>query len=386
MNQKFLIIKKSRLKAIHNKHCWIFSGSILDTNAQKGDIVQVLDPDKNLLAYAFFTDDPSIKAKIFHFSDSEISPLSENFWSKKLSQALSLRKTLNIQSNAFRLIFAEADCMPGLIADVYDDTLVLLTYHIGIDKIFSPLIQAFNSLGFKNIYLKKIPHDSNLSIGWITGKSVVPVKIYEYNVNFLVDFINGQKTGFYLDQRENRFLLQKYAPGKNVLNLCSYTGGFSLHALAAGANIVHSVDLSETALNTLNQNITLNNFDSNKHQAFQQDCFNFLDSAQKNFYDIIILDPPAFAKSQSSVPNAVKGYRRLNLKALKIIRPGGLIFTFSCSQRITPDLFRKIIFEASAQSGRNIQIIHTLSHATDHPINIFHPETEYLKGLVLAVF
>ncbi len=384
MDYPKIYIKKNKEKALKNRHSWIFSGAIATkSKMNEGDIVEIRKSNGQLAAYAFFVNGQSIVAKIFEHTDKPLI-LDKNYWKNKIFKAAQLRKLLK-NTTAFRLIFAEGDFFPGLIIDVYNQIAVVQTYHLGIDKIFSYITEALDELGYKHIFVKKTPEKSQITPGWHTEPYNEQIIIIENGLKFYVDIEQGQKTGFYIDQRDNRKLIEYYAKDRTVLNLFSYTGGFSLYALRAGAKSVDSVDVSEKALELAQKNVELNGLDTSKHAVHAQNCFDFLDNMPANYYDLIVIDPPAFAKSQNTVPNAAKGYKELNLKAFRKIKSGGIIFTFSCSQRIVPELFRKIIFEAAADSGRKIRILHQLKQSIDHPINIYHPESEYLKGLVLYV-
>ena len=384
MNLPRIYLKPGKEKAVYNRHLWLFSGAIdREDPMEEGGIVQIHTSDGKLIGYGFYVNGPSIKVKIFEHTHSTVDVLSHGYWKEKINKAYLLRTNLLQITNGYRLIYAEGDFFPGLIIDVYDYIAVVQTYHRGIDKIFEYILKALHELGFEHIYVKKVANGSQIQTGWVTEKASSQVVIQEYGIKFLIDIEQGQKTGFYLDQRDNRRLIERYSQDKNVLNLFSYTGGFSLYALRAGARLVHSVDQSAPAIELAQKNVELNGFDSSRHETFAQDCFDFMDQSPDSFYDLIVVDPPAFAKSKQSIPNAVRGYIEINKRVMRKIKPGGIIFTFSCSQRIEPQLFRKTIFSAAAEVGRNIRIIHQLSQGIDHPINIFHPETEYLKGLVL---
>ncbi len=386
MNLPRIYIKAEKQKALYNRHLWLFSGAIdRQDPAQNGDIVQIHLANGKLIGYGFFVDGPSIKVKIFEHTQSAIDVLSYDYWRKKIFSAYSLRKNLLEITNGFRLVYAEGDFLPGIIIDVYDKITVIQTYHRGIDRIFDHITKALTELGFEYLYVKKVAQGSQLPLGWVDKEADTQTIIHEYDIKFLIDIEQGQKTGFYLDQRDNRRLIERYSTDKNVLNLFSYTGGFSLYALRGGARLVHSVDQSASALDLAQKNVEINGFDSSQHEIFAQDCFEFMDQSPDNLYDLIVVDPPAFAKSKQSIPNAVRGYKEINKRVMRKIKQGGIIFTFSCSQRIEPQLFRKTIFSSAADVGRNIRIIHQLSQDIDHPVNIFHPETEYLKGLVLFV-
>lgn len=385
---KKVILAKGRDKSIINKHPWIFSGGIAQMpNAENGSIVQVCDYQKKPLALGFFSIKSQISVRLFEFN--KLESLDENYWFEKVKNAFNLRKELMPkETNCYRLLHAEGDFLPGIIADVYGEVLVLQVLIKGIERILPTLISAFNQLGFENIYLKNKELSNNieginLENKWLSGNAITNPKVFEHGVQFSIDVINGQKTGFFLDQRPNRLLLGNLSTGKKVLNTFSYTGGFSMYALAHGAKEVISVDVSKEAINQANQHAEALGF-SEQHIGVAADCFDYIKNCNDDF-DIIVLDPPAFAKHKNAVNNAARGYKELNLQALRKVKSGGLIFTFSCSQHIGPDLFRKIVFGAAADSGRNVRILSLLSQGQDHPINIYHPEGEYLKGLILQV-
>jgi len=314
------------------------------------------------------------------------------YWQQKLEKALALRQSqvISPETNVYRLIHAEGDFLPGLIIDVYDKVAVAQILIKGIEKRKAFLQQALYALGFQNVFVKAkssshVLEDIEAQSGWLNGEVESPVEVLENNLRFEVDFIEGQKTGFFIDQRVNRELLRTFSEGKKVLNTFSYTGGFSVYALQGGATEVHSVDISADALQICDRNVELNFPGANNHKSVVADCFNFLKDMPENEYDIIVLDPPAFAKHARAVDNASRGYKQINLQAFRRIKPGGLVFTFSCSGNISKDLFQKIVFGAAADAYRNVRIIHQLHQPADHPINIYHPEGEYLKGLVLWV-
>jgi len=386
-----LEIKSGREKSLLNKHPWIFSGAVQKLpKAENGDIIEIRDKKQSLYGYGFYSPQSQIICRIFTFTQ-EGQVIDQKYWLSKIENAYQLRKThvINPQTNAFRLIHAEGDFLPGVIADVYGKVVVLQLLIKGAEKIYQDLVAGFKALGFEHIYLKTKDNshfleDLKLDKAWLTEEFEENIIISENSLRFPIDVVKGQKTGFFIDQRDNRLLLKGYAKGKSVLNTFSYTGGFSVYALAGGATEVHSVDISKDAILICDETIELNFPNEQRHQSFAEDCFDFL-KKRENQYDIVILDPPAFAKNKKSVPNASRGYISLNELGLKRVKPGGLLFTFSCSGNIDRDLFRKIIFTAAAQTGRNIRIIHQLSQPIDHPVNIYHPEGEYLKGLVLYV-
>jgi len=386
-------LKKGKDRVIHNRHPWIYSGAIAQMpELEKGEIVEILNNDNQLVAYAFYAPGNQITARVFDFTNETKNIESAEYWQERIYAAYELRKKYIIseQTNSYRLLHAEGDFFPGLIADVYKDVVVLQFLIKGTERLKDWIIQALTNLGFKYIYAKsknasQVLEQMNIPKGWLSEKGPEKVEILENGAKFIVDFQRGQKTGFFLDQRDARKLVGHYSKGKNVLNTFSYSGGFSIYALLAGAKLVHSVDSSESAINLAEKNVLLNGFSAPQHQGFTQDVFSYLKSIEDNFYDLIVLDPPAFAKTARAVNNATRGYKELNLKAMKKIKKGGILFTFSCSQKINRDLFRKIIFGAAADARRNVRILHQTTQAPDHPINIYHPENEYLKGLVLYV-
>lgn len=388
-----IILKPGKEQSLLRFHPWVFSGAIHSVSGEieEGDIVEVLDHNKNFLAIGH-SQIGSIAVRIFSFSP--VVP-DENFWVEKISKALEVRKKAglfnNPDTNAYRLIYAEGDGMPGLIVDIYNQTAVMQIHTVGMYLLKEVLANALKKVLGSNltaVYNKSegtIPFkaDINAENGFLFGKSDDKTAL-ESGLRFNVDYEKGQKTGFFVDQRENRALLERYSKDKKVLNLFCYTGGFSFYALRGGASVVHSVDSSERAIELTNRNIALNFPEETRHQSFAEDAFKFLNQPKED-YDLIILDPPAFAKHLNVVPNALQGYRKLNTRAIEKIKPGGIIFTFSCSQVISRDAFRKAVFSAAAKAGRNVRILHQMEQPADHPVNIYHPESEYLKGLVLFV-
>lgn len=391
MNYKKLVLKSGRERSLIHRHPWVFSGAFKTLpEAENGDIIELRTNHNELLGYGFFAPNSQIICRVFEFTDTYVK-IDAHYWFKKMQNAFSLRKRLlNFEStNCFRLLHAEGDFMPGIIVDVYDKVAVVQLLVKGTERISDQLFSGLNQLGFEYIYLKtkqstQLLEQIEQGSKWVAEAHPMPIKVLENGVPFLVDVESGQKTGFFLDQRENRRILGEWSRGRKVLNTFSYSGGFSLYALQAGARLVHSVDSSKDAIALCNANVNLLT-EKDKHESFTQDCFDFLLASETGFYDIIILDPPAFAKNAKAVPNASRGYKNLNALGFQKIRPGGLIFTFSCSQHIDKDLFRKIVFSAAAESKRNVRIIQQLSQPQDHPINIYHPEGEYLKGLLLEV-
>ncbi|KXX72567.1 class I SAM-dependent rRNA methyltransferase [Flammeovirga sp. SJP92] len=390
-----IYIKKNKLKALENRHPWVYSGAVakMPEGLNDGDIVEIVHSNDKRLGYGFYAPGNQIVCRIFEYTRKEIDPTSQEYWSDKIAKAYALRKAhvITDETNCYRLIHGEGDFFPGLIADVYDDLISLQILIKGVDRIAPMIIKAFQALGFERIYNKSKEISKRLENvetpkGWLTEKQGSPkVEVLENGVKFWVDVETGQKTGFFLDQRDARALVGQYSKGAKVLNTFSYSGGFSMYALKAGATLVHSVDASQGAIDLCDENAVLNGFDNGEHQGFCADVFEHLTKMERDDYDVVILDPPAFAKSAKAVTAAARGYKQLNLKALRKIKPGGIIFTFSCSQKIDKELFRKIVFQAAAEAHRNVRILHQTTQPNCHPINIFYPENEYLKGLVLYV-
>lgn len=391
MEYKELILKPKKERALIHRHPWIFSGAVAKLpQAENGEIVTVISHEGKRLGYGFFSPLSQIVCRVFDF-DREAAVFNASYWKNKIERALVMRRQFisSDQTDCYRLLHAEGDYFPGIIADAYGESLVVQLLIKGTERLLPELKEAFISLGFKHIYLKtkqssQILENINEELTWLTDPIELPVVIKENNVKLLVDFEKGQKTGFFLDQRENRQLAGTLSKGKNVLNTFCYTGGFSVYALAGGAKTVHSVDSSKDAIAMCNENVKLNEAED-RHVSYVADCFEFLKQAEKDFYDLIILDPPAFAKSARKVENAARGYKELNMLGIKRIKPGGVIMTFSCSQNVDKLLFQKIVFGAAADVGRNVRILQQLGQPLDHPINIYHPEGEYLKGLLLYV-
>lgn len=388
-----IILKPGKEQSLKRFHPWVFSGAIknITGNVDEGDLVEVTDVRGNFLGLGHYQIG-SIAVRIVSFSQVDIDA---SFWEKKIEQAWILRKVAglagNPQTNAFRLVHGEGDGMPGLIIDMYDGTAVMQMHTVSMYRLREILVEALRKVLGDNlhaIYNKSegtLPFKADLepTNGFIWGKSTSHIAL-ENGMKFNVDWEKGQKTGFFVDQRENRALVEKYSADRSVLNMFCYTGGFSFYAMRGGASLVHSVDSSERAIELTRSNVELNYPDDNRHEAYAMDAFKFLNSAE-NKYDLMILDPPAFAKHLNVVKNALQGYKRLNAKAIEQIRPGGLLFTFSCSQVVSRDAFRTAVFSAAARSERNVRILHQLEQPADHPVSIYHPEGEYLKGLVLYV-
>ena len=389
---KQIQLKRGKEESLLRFHPWIFSGAIqhIDNGVEEGDIVRVVNSLGEFIAIGHYQQG-SISVRVLTFNDVEID---DNFWFSRLSSALRMRQTLGLTANSdtnndtYRLIHGEGDLLPGLIIDIYGKTAVMQAHSIGIHKhrkeIANQLVKVMGDT-INSVYYKSettLPF-MELDNGFLYGKSDENIGI-ENGLKFYVDWLKGQKTGFFVDQRDNRKLLEYYANGRRVLNMFCYTGGFSVYALRGNAQVVHSVDSSAKAIDLTKANAELNFPGDERHQAFCEDAFKYLDAAGSD-YDLIILDPPAFAKHRAALHNALKGYTRLNAKAFEKIMPGGILFTFSCSQVVTKDHFRNAVFTAAAQAKRKVRILHQLHQPADHPINIYHPEGEYLKGLVLYV-
>lgn len=407
MIQAFL--KKGKEDSLNRFHPWIFSGAIhhFSEQPEEGQLVKVFSSvpkeNGNGLDYKFLAighfQIGSIMIRILSFHEEEIDV---DFYRKRLKAALDVRKASGLFShvsdhdpllnNTFRLVHGEGDHLPGLVIDVYGNTAVMQAHSVGMHADRMMVAEALTDVmgdTIQNVYYKSettLPYKADLGQenGFLVGGGKDDIAV-EYGLKFHVDWLKGQKTGFFIDQRENRRLLELFAKGRNVLNMFCYTGGFSFYAMRGGASLVHSVDSSQKAIDITNQNVQLNFPDDSRHKAFAMDAFKFLDDTEKGKYDLIILDPPAFAKHKDAVKNAMKGYTRLNQKAMEKLMPGGVIFTFSCSQAISKDAFRTAVFTAAAHAKRKVRILHQLHQPADHPINIYHPEGEYLKGLVLYV-
>lgn len=390
-----IILRPRKEESLKRFHPWVFSGAIAKTGQgiQEGDIVRVFSASGEFLGVGHYQVG-SISVRILSFTDETIN---EDFYARRISSAYRMRMKIGLLhagNNTFRLIHGEGDHLPGLIIDMYGKTAVVQAHSVGMDgdkeKIVDALQRVLGKDNLENIFYKSegtlpfkagIEADNDYLLG---GQNVDPVAL-ENGLRFNIDWLRGQKTGFFIDQRENRRLLEKYAAGKDVLNMFCYTGGFSVYALRGGARSVHSVDSSAKAVSLTDENIRLNFGEEPRHTSFSEDAFKFLKASTANAYDLIVLDPPAFAKHRGAISNALQGYKRLNLAALEKIKQEGILFTFSCSQAINKEQFRLAVFSAAAISGRKVSILHQLTQPADHPINIYHPEGEYLKGLVLSV-
>ena len=391
--EKAVILKRGKEESLQRFHPWIFSGAIqrIEGKPEEGDVVTVYTNDHKFIARGH-VQVGSIAVRVLTFNDE---PVDQAFWNRRIATAYDLRERTGISSrednNTYRLVHGEGDNLPGLIVDIYGDTAVMQAHSVGMHVSRMEIAKAMQEvLGnkLKNIYYKSdttLPYkaDINKDNGYILGGNAGNIST-EYGLKFHIDWLRGQKTGFFVDQRENRSLLEKYAKGRKLLNMFCYTGGFSIYALRGGAEIVHSVDSSSKAIDLTNANVEINFPGDTRHTAYAEDAFDFLDRMGNN-YNLIILDPPAFAKHRDSLRNALIGYRRLNAKAIEKIQPGGILFTFSCSQVVSKENFRTAVFTAAAMAKRNVRILHQLTQPADHPVSIYHPEGEYLKGLVLYV-
>ncbi|WP_018109123.1 class I SAM-dependent rRNA methyltransferase [Bacteroides propionicifaciens] len=388
-----VFLKPKKEQSLQRFHPWIFSGAIakIDGKPDEGDLVDVYTASNEFIAKGHYQIG-SIAIRVLSFDDE---PIDDNFWLTRIKAAYELRKTIGLAdnpvNNTFRLIHGEGDFLPGLIVDVYGETAVLQAHSVGMhfmrNILAESILKATDGV-VKNVYYKSettLPFKAELdpTDGFLLGGDENNVAV-ENGLKFHVDWLKGQKTGFFIDQRDNRALLEKYAAGHAVLNMFCYTGGFSFYAMRGGAELVHSVDSSAKAIDLTNENIALNFGQDPRHEAFSEDAFRYLDRMGSE-YDLIVLDPPAFAKHRSALRNALQGYRKINAKAFEKIRPGGIVFTFSCSQVVSKDDFRTMIFSAAAISKRKVRVLHQLTQPADHPVSVYHPEGEYLKGLVLYV-
>lgn len=391
---KSILLKRGKEESLKRFHPWIFSGAIarIDDGIQDGDLVNVFTHDHQFIAVGHYQRG-SITVRVLSF---EPEVIDNEFFVKRLTSAFNMRMAIGVanrlNNNTYRLVHGEGDNLPGLVIDCYDTTAVMQAHSIGMHMMRHEIAKALlqvEGLNITSVYYKSentlsyrdnLEQEDEFLIGYSSNNIAL-----ENGLKFHIDWLKGQKTGFFVDQRDNRALLEQYAKGKNVLNMFCYTGGFSVYAMRGGANLVHSVDSSSAkAIELTNENVEMNFPGDTRHEAFCEDAFKYLDEHDDK-YDLIILDPPAFAKHRSALHNALKGYTRLNLKGFQRIKRGGILFTFSCSQAVNKDQFRSAVFTAAAQAKRKVRILHQLHQPADHPINIYHPEGEYLKGLVLYV-
>lgn len=394
-NYPVLRLKRGKEESLDRFHPWVFSGALADgtipESLEEGDVVAVQTSDGRAIGVGHFQIG-SIAVRILDFG---LTDISADFYRSRLEQALVLRKSLQLarpDNDAYRLVHGEGDFLPGLVVDVYGPTAVLQAHSPGMHyarQTIAEQIASLPGLGVRNVYYKSettLPYKAHLDPQntYLVGGFETSVAS-ENSLKFNIDWLRGQKTGFFLDQRDNRSLLRHYSRGRRVLNMFCYTGGFSVYALSGGAVAVDSVDSSEKAITLTDANVALNFGECPRHRSFARDAFKFLDDMAVDAYDLIVLDPPAFAKHRSALRNALRGYQKLNAKAFEKIAPGGILFTFSCSQAVSREQFRLAVFSAAAQSRRRVRILHQLTQPADHPVNIYHPEGEYLKGLVLYV-
>ncbi|MDE6629730.1 MAG: class I SAM-dependent rRNA methyltransferase [Muribaculaceae bacterium] len=392
---KELRLKRGKEESLDRFHPWVFSGALADSmppsGVEEGDVVKVTASDGRLIGVGHFQIG-SIAVRMLDFGDT---PVDDAFFASRLTDALRMRQALGLarpDNNAYRLVHGEGDFLPGLVVDVYGPTAVVQAHSPGMHFVRMQVAEALvglPGLGVRNVYYKSdttLPFKAHLDPqnAYLIGEAETSVAT-ENSLQFNIDWLRGQKTGFFLDQRDNRALLQHYSCGRRVLNMFCYTGGFSVYALRGEASLVHSVDSSEKAITLTDANVRLNFGEEPRHRSYAEDAFKFLDAMEADAYDLIVLDPPAFAKHRTALRNALRGYQRLNAKAFRKIAPGGILFTFSCSQAVSREQFRLAVFSAAAESRRRIRILHQLTQPADHPVNIYHPEGEYLKGLVLYV-
>ena len=389
-----IYLKRGKEESLQRFHPWIFSGAIhhIESQEDEGALVRVLSSEGEYLATGHWQIG-SIAVRVLTFDDESIDA---TFWTRRLQVALEVRRAIGVAgtptNDTYRLVHGEGDNLPGLVIDIYGQTAVVQAHSVGMHYCRHEIAEALKSVmgdALANIFYKSettLPFKAELGQenGFLLGGSPDDVAM-ENGLKFHIDWLRGQKTGFFVDQRDNRSLLEHYSNGRDVLNMFCYTGGFSVYALRGGAHLVHSVDSSAKAVELVNANVALNFPGDARHEAFAEDAFRYLQQMDEGAYDLIILDPPAFAKHKDALRNALKGYTRLNARAFEKIREGGILFTFSCSQAVSKDQFRTAVFTAAAMSGRRVRILHQLHQPADHPINIYHPEGEYLKGLVLHV-
>ena len=390
---KNVILRRGKEESLKRFHPWIFSGAVmnLEGNPEEGDVVTVLDSQHNFLCQGHWQVG-SIAVRVLTF---EQEPIDDAFWQKRLGEALGVRQAIGLADSeagdTYRLVHGEGDLLPGLVIDVYGKTAVMQAHSVGMHVSREQIAVALKLVmgeRLDSIYYKS---ETTLPIkaaidgvnGFLLGESHTDVAV-ENGLRFHIDWLKGQKTGFFVDQRENRSLLERYSHGRSVLNMFCYTGGFSVYALRGGAKLVHSVDSSSKAVELVRANVELNFPAEPRHEAFAEDAFRFLDDMTVP-YDLVVLDPPAFAKHRDAVKNALRGYTKLNARAMEKIAPGGILFTFSCSQAVSKEQFRTAVFTAATLAHRQVRILHQLHQPADHPVSIYHPEGEYLKGLVLYV-
>ena len=390
---KNVILRRGKEESLKRFHPWIFSGAVmnLEGNPEEGDVVTVLDSQHNFLCQGHWQVG-SIAVRVLTF---EQEPIDDAFWQKRLGEALGVRQAIGLADSevgdTYRLVHGEGDLLPGLVIDVYGKTAVMQAHSVGMHVSREQIAVALklvmgerlDSIYYKSETTLPIKAAIDGGNGFLLGESHTDVAV-ENGLRFHIDWLKGQKTGFFVDQRENRSLLERYSHGRSVLNMFCYTGGFSVYALRGGAKLVHSVDSSSKAVELVRANVELNFPAEPRHEAFAEDAFRFLDDMTVP-YDLVVLDPPAFAKHRDAVKNALRGYTKINARAMEKIAPGGILFTFSCSQAVSKEQFRTAVFTAATLAHRQVRILHQLHQPADHPVSIYHPEGEYLKGLVLYV-
>ncbi len=393
MNYPVITLRRGKEESLRRFHPWVFSGAIASApeNLEEGDIVEVRSSDGTPLGVGHY----QIGSIAVRMLSDEIIEINREYYFNRLNNALRLRKALGLlrdDNNAFRLVHGEGDFLPGLIVDVYGQTAVVQAHSVGMHyarDIIAECLVSLPGASLRNVYYKSettLPYKASLDPqnDYIIGSYDTDITV-ENGLKFRVDWLKGQKTGFFVDQRDNRSLLRHFARGRRVLNMFCYTGGFSVYALSGGATLVHSVDSSAKAVSLTRDNVRLNFGDDAPHEAFAEDAFKYLAEMKDGAYDLVVLDPPAFAKHRGAIKNALRGYQKLNARAMEKMPEGSILFTFSCSQAVSKEQFRLAVFSAAAQVGRRVRILHQLTQPADHPINIYHPEGEYLKGLILYI-
>lgn len=393
MNYPVITLRRGKEESLRRFHPWVFSGAIASApeNLEEGDIVEVRSSDGTPLGVGHY----QIGSIAVRMLSDEIIEINREYYFNRLNNALRLRKALGLLrdgNNAFRLVHGEGDFLPGLIVDVYGQTAVVQAHSVGMHyarDIIAECLVSLPAASLRNVYYKSettLPYKASLDPqnDYIIGSYDTDIAV-ENGLKFRVDWLKGQKTGFFVDQRDNRSLLRHFARGRRVLNMFCYTGGFSVYALSGGATLVHSVDSSAKAVSLTRDNVRLNFGDDAPHEAVAEDAFKYLAEMEDGAYDLVVLDPPAFAKHRGAIKNALRGYQKLNARAMEKMPEGSILFTFSCSQAVSKEQFRLAVFSAAAQVGRRVRILHQLTQPADHPINIYHPEGEYLKGLILYI-
>lgn len=393
-----IYLRKGREESLRRFHPWVFSGAIgqIAGNPAEGEVVEVYSAEGDFLGAGHYQIG-SIAVRILSFNDS---PINQEYWNESIAAALEVRKAVGLAdsetTNCYRLVHGEGDNLPGLIIDFYDGVCVMQAHSVGMFRAKLQICEALKAAygsSLKAVYDKSsgtAPFKAGLDLvdGYIykaEGFSDNEQTVLENGHKFIVNWTEGQKTGFFLDQRENRNLVGRYAKGRNVLNLFCYTGGFSIYALASGAKHVDSVDSSQKAMDMVDRNVALNGFTKDQHTSYCTDAIEFVKNAPEGKYDLMIVDPPAFAKHRGVLRNALRAYQRLNAAAIARVAPGGLVFTYSCSQVVDKEAFALAVFSAAASVGRSVRILDRLNQPADHSVNIYHPEGEYLKGLLLYV-